>query len=98
MKARWMGENIGNGFEVIEAEPGNIGRGAENWHNYLLVCCPVCHRLHVVDERWKFDRRALTLTPSVKCEGHRGVCHWNLTNGEFIVHADSTAKPVKEQP
>jgi hypothetical protein len=30
MKARWMGEHIGNGFEVIEAEPGNIGCGGES--------------------------------------------------------------------
>ena len=93
MKATWIKD-----FDLIEAAPGNIGRRQRNWGPWLLVCCPVCHYLHLVDERWAWNQETLTLSPSYRCDaGQRGVCHWNLTNGEFIVHGDSTAKPRSEE-
>jgi hypothetical protein len=100
MKARWIGENVVDGFETFVV-PGDVGTGAENWHYNVLVCCPVCHELHVVEthepKRWEWNRTALTITPSYMTRGggREGVCHWNLTNGEFIIHGDSTATPIR---
>jgi hypothetical protein len=77
--------------------PGSVAVGAENYHHNILVICPVCHDLHIVDpERWTLNEATLTISPSVLVINYRGICHWNLTNGEFIIHGDSTAKPRGE--
>ncbi|MDE2106891.1 MAG: hypothetical protein KGL39_57280 [Patescibacteria group bacterium] len=84
------------------AEPGQMGIGADNYHRCLCVNCPICHRLHVVDiigstypnPRWTFDRNTMTVSPSYKLTHWTGaICHWNITNGEWVIHGDSTAKP-----
>ena len=108
MKARWAGAAIGGGEKSareILMQPGDIGLGAENYHYNLLVNCPICRELHVVDieggvgpsggpGRWSWDGLALTAAPSYKLTHHTGeICHWTLTNGEFTIHPDSTAKP-----
>lgn len=105
MKARFVGTNVGTCATLTQ--PGDVALGAENYHFCLMVNCPVCHELLVVDivgsthptPRWVFDKATLTLTgnggsSSVMVNGGTDhSCHWNLTNGEFIIHADSTAKP-----
>ncbi len=100
MNARFVGKNIGQWRDL--PQPGDIAIGAENYHHGLMVNCPVCHDLHVVNIpgghsgfAWRWDEATLTLTPSVVFTGGRPVrrCHWNLTNGVFVIHADSTAKP-----
>lgn len=67
--------------------------------DYIVVRCPICHGLENVSinaGRWAWNEATLTLTPSVKVTHHTGaICHWNFTNGEFIVHGDSTEKPAK---
>jgi|SRR6185503_3477459 len=97
MNARWMGTDIDH-YAVL-SRPGDVGIGAENYHFNLMVCCPVCEALHVVTiapaaNRWRFDQAAMTLVPSVRVTHSLGVCHWNLTDGVFIVHADSNARKV----
>jgi Family of unknown function (DUF6527) len=94
MKGRFCGIGIGSGDDL--EQPGDFGFGAENYHFNFMVCCPVCHDLHLASVavgRWKWEQATMTLSPSVKVTSYRGVCHWNLTNGEFIIHGDSTAKP-----
>ncbi len=100
MKARWMGTDLASPKDV--PEPGDIGIGAANYHHCLLVNCPICHQLHVVDikgstypePRWMFDPTSLTVSPSYKLTHHtRAICHWNLTNSEWVIHGDSTANP-----
>ncbi|MDB5095481.1 MAG: hypothetical protein JWO85_3582 [Candidatus Eremiobacteraeota bacterium] len=101
MTARFIGKDV-DSFEALSL-PGDIAIGADNYHRCLMVNCPICHRLHVVDimgstypnPRWTWDEATLTASPSYKltsgCDG--AICHWNLTNGEFIIHGDSTATP-----
>jgi hypothetical protein len=105
VKARWLGDDL-DSYEDLE-KPGDIGIGAENYHYGLMVQCPVCYELHVAPIRndqgyrvvWEWNQSTLTLSPSYRCESpQRGVCHWNLTNGDFIVHSDSTAKPRESYP
>lgn len=100
MNARWIGSDIDTCEKLTE--PGDIGIGAENYHHSLMVNCPICHRLHVVDiigstypnPRWTWDQSSLTASPSYKLTHHTGaVCHWNITNGEWVIHGDSTATP-----
>lgn len=99
MLARWSGTNIGSGRALSAC--GDVGIGAENYHFNLLVRCPVCADIHVVPIpcstggriSWEFNVATITLSPSVRIDGHRGVCHWTLTNGVFVIHTDSTAKP-----
>lgn len=103
MNARWMGEGITDTRDL--KEPGDIGIGAENYHLSLLVRCPVCHRSHIAAIQtstggapvWSWDQSTLTLSPSYRTErtfgDGQGVCHWNLTNGVFQIHGDSTATP-----
>lgn len=104
MMARWMGEGIAALSDL--KEPGDIGIGAENYHFSLLVRCAVCHRGHVAAiptstggaPVWQWNPSTLTLSPSYRTEfvggALVGVCHWNLTDGEFIIHGDSTATPA----
>jgi Family of unknown function (DUF6527) len=101
VKARWIGTDVGSCADL--PQPGDIAIGAENYHDCLMVKCPICHRLHVVDiigstypnPRWKWDQSTLTMVPSLRVGPYDDgtICHWNLTNGEFIIHSDSTAKP-----
>jgi hypothetical protein len=99
VNARWIGDGIED--RAWLPEPGDIGIGAANYHHCLMVHCPICHWLHVVDivgstypnPRWTWDKATLTASPSYKLWDHTGaVCHWTLTNGVFIIHEDSTAK------
>jgi hypothetical protein len=97
MKARFIGST--GSFDDLP-KPGDIAIGHPNYHGGLMVNCPVCHGLHVVNFtdanrlRWDWGQATLTLSPSVKITHHdRTICHWNLINGEFIIHGDSTAKP-----
>lgn len=99
MRARWLGSDIVT-RETLP-EPGDVGIGADNYHFNLLVRCPVCHGLHPVPipcstgdrEPWEFNVATITLAPSVRVAGNRGVCHWTLTNGVFTIHSESTARP-----
>jgi hypothetical protein len=100
MKARWIAADIDT-YEAL-TQPGDIAIGAENFHYNLMVNCPVCYDLHVVnitqpDSRahWDWDQATLTLSPSVRVMCCAETCHWNLTHGEFIIHGDSTAKPIR---
>lgn len=100
MKAHWIGTGIKTCADLTQ--PGDIGIGAENYHHDLLVICPLCESLHVAaltDEGgrkpWGWNQDTLTLTPSYKCWTHNGgICHWNLTNGEFVIHGDSVKADI----
>lgn len=98
MRARWIGTDIVTRETLTQT--GDVGIGADNYHFHLLVRCPICDDLHPVPipcstgtrEPWAFNVATITLSPSVRvAAGHRGVCHWTLTNGVFTLHADSTA-------
>jgi hypothetical protein len=108
MKARFIGENVDT--RDVLTEPGDIALAAANYHGGLMVKCPVCHDLHVINFTdmarlcWSWDRSSLTLSPSFKATmpplvagNPNDVCHWNLTNGEFVIHGDSTAFPTGAQ-
>lgn len=101
MKARFIGTT--GTFDDLP-QPGDIAIGHPNYHGGLMVNCPICHRLHVVNftdparTKWDWDQATLTLFPSVAIDqGTDNCCHWNLTNGEFIIHGDSTATPTGER-
>lgn len=94
------------GTDIVTREqldrPGDVGIGADNYHFSLIVRCPICEDIHVIaipcsigNPRlvWEFNVSTLTVVPSFRAAGHRGVCHFTLTNGVFTIHADSTAKP-----
>ena len=104
MKARFLGHDV-NQYAML-TEPGDMAIGAANYHHNLMVRCPICHRLHVVDittgtkpsggpGRWTFDEATLTLSASFACNqgSLTEYCHWSLANGEFTIHPDSTRKP-----
>jgi hypothetical protein len=94
MKARWMGTDLASSDDV--PEKGDIGLGAANYHGGLMICCPVCGWLDVINctdpnrLKWDWDQATLTLSPSVKVTAGASICHYNLTNGVFIIHGDST--------
>lgn len=102
MRARF----IGHGVDTYEAltVPGDMAIGAANYHYCLMVCCPICHDLHVVDikgstypnPRWTFDEATLSLSASLAVNqgSLTECCHWSLDNGEFTIHGDSTAVPT----
>lgn len=97
MKARFIGFDLASHNDV--PEPGDIGIGAANYHGGLMIRCPICGYLDVINFtdpnrlKWDWDQSTLTLSPSVKVTAAGSICHYNITNGEFIIHADSTAKP-----
>ena len=81
-------------------QPGDIGVGAANYQFGLIVRCPVCDKIIVIplnkelhNITWQFNESNLTLQPSVRTETSRGICHWSLTKGKFILYMDSTAIP-----
>ncbi len=93
MRARWIGTGI-ESYEQL-TQQGDVGLGAENYHYSVMVRCPVCDDLHIVDHRWTWDQATLTITPSVavgpwsRADNVEHFCHWNLTNGEFLIHGDT---------
>lgn len=94
MQARWIGNDIAKGARFHT--PGDIGRGTENYHNALMVCCPHCGQLEIVNTTdpnrlcWGWDQSTLTLHPSYHIKHHDGlICHWTLVNGIFTVAPDS---------
>lgn len=105
MKARFIGKDVST-FAAL-TEVGDMAIGAENYHHNLMVRCPICHQLHVVDlttgtgprggpGRWTFDEATLSLSASLAVNqgSSTNYCHWSLNNGEFTIHADSTAKAL----
>jgi len=99
MKARYIGENIGCQASLEQA--GDVGIGAANYHFSLLARCPICFDLHIapLDPKsypsvWQWNESTITLQPSLRTEGPRGVCHWSLIKGVFTIWPDSTAKGV----
>ena len=98
-RARYLGAGIST-YATLD-QTGDVAIGAWNYHENVMVRCPVCDTLHVVPTfdstgsysvRWNWYPQTVTLAPSVRVSGHRGVCHWTLTNGIFTIHGDSTAK------
>jgi hypothetical protein len=56
--------------------------------NLYAHWCPGCEEVHVIPvPRWTFNgnEAAPTFTPSVN---YIGFCHYNLTDGKLIFHAD----------
>lgn len=57
--------------------------------------CPACEKPHIIPaEGWtksgSEDRP--TFTPSFGQHERKGYCHYNITNGEMVFHADSYHK------
>lgn len=95
MQARFIGVNIESGDQL--PNPGDIGIGAANYHHSLLVRCPHCSELEVVNIVpgvgklcWTWDQSTLTMHPSYLIQHYTGcVCHWTLVNGVFTIYPDS---------
>lgn len=95
MRARFLGWQPHNEPTL---EVGDVYTFHGPTADYIAVRCPFCSGLEVVSinaGRWAWDESTLTLSPSVMVTHHTGaICHWNLTNGEFIIHPDSNASPT----
>lgn len=97
-----MGTDLASGDDVPER--GDIGIGAENYHGGLMIRCPLCGYLDVINfadpnrMRWDWNQSTLTLSPSVMVTAAKAICHYNLTNGEFVIHGDSTADMIAGCP
>ncbi len=105
MKARFLGKiKYEQQHDVMEIGDCAIFSDGP-WNGEFVARCPICHGWHTVPvarERgyngpvWEWNETALTLSPSVKVTAI-AVCHYNLTNGEWIIHDDSTAKPFTHE-